>query len=200
MYCRINLFHLLRCSISILPGILLLGLLPVSKGFSQTTLIDLNFQVNALPAGVTSDGTISTSGATGSCTDCSIGRMNIALSGYFQIDVSSTSEVRATMKSSATGVRTVTVKYKIQGQDAYTTAGTIGVPGDGGWYILHDLFPALKSDLPISIRLENAPSGGQFHIHDVLVKSSATALTAAEILAFKIPGQMGEETINSATA
>lgn len=169
-------------------------------GFAQTTLVDFNFQSVTLPAGVTSDGTISTSGSTGSCTDCSLGRINIALSGYLQVEVASTSEVRATMKSSASGVRTVIVKYKYQGQADFTTAGTVPVPGAGGWFDLHTLFPALVSTEPVTIRLENSASGGQFHIHDLLVKSNANAQTAAEITTFKIPGQLGNETINSAAA
>ncbi len=171
-----------------------------NNAMSQTNLVDFNFQVNALPAGVTSDGTISTGGSVGSCTDCSVGRINIALSGFLQMDVESASEVRATMKSSASGVRTVIIKYKYQGQADFTTAGTVSVPGAGGWFDLHTLFPALVTTNPISIRIENSPSGGQFHIHDILVKSNADAQTAAEILAFKIPGQTGNENINSATA
>ena len=171
-----------------------------NTGFSQITLVDFNFQSVTLPAGVTSDGTISTSGSTGSCTDCSLGRINIALSGYLQMELSSASEVRATMKSSATGVRTVIVKYKYQGQADFTTAGTVAVPGAGGWFDLHTLFPALVTTEPVTIRLENSASGGQFHIHDLLVKSNANAQTAAEITVFKIPGQLGNETINSAAA
>ncbi len=180
--------------------VILFGLYTAGTAFAQTTLIDFNFQSATLPAGVTSDGTISTSGTTGSCTDCSVGRINIALSGYLQMELPSTSEVKATMKSSASGVRTVIIKYKLQGQPDFTQAGTVAVPGTGGWFDLHSLFPELVSTEPITIRIENSASGGQFHIHDLLVKSNANALTAAEITAFKIPGQTGNETINSAAA
>jgi pectate lyase len=177
-----------------------LWLFSVQKGFTQETLIDFNFQTATLPAGVTSDGSISTSGSTGSCTDCSLGRINIALSGHLQMEVASASMVRVTMKSSASGVRTVIIKYKYQGQPEFTTAGTVPVPGAGGWFDLHTLFPALVSTDPITIRMENSATGGQFHIHDLLVKSNPDAQTAAEIIAFKIPGQMGNESINNAEA
>ncbi|MCU0387306.1 MAG: hypothetical protein MUE71_01715, partial [Chitinophagaceae bacterium] len=170
------------------------------NSFAQSTLIDFNFQSVTLPPGVTSDGSVSTGGSTGGCTDCSLGRINIALSGFLQMELSSTSVVRAAMKSSASGTRTVTVKYKKEGQADFTNAGTIGVTQNGGWYDLHTIFPVLVSDVPITIRLENAPSGGQFHIHDLFVQSNPNALAAAEILAFKISGQMGNEVINSASA
>ncbi len=172
-------------------------LLHFQPASGQQTLIDFNFQTAVLPAGVSSDGSISTTGSTGSCTDCSIGRINIALSGYLQMELSSASEVRATLKSSASGIRTVSVKYKLTGQADFTTAGTVSVPANGGWYNLHSLFPVLISSEPIIVRLENSPTGGQFHIHDLWVKSHANAQTAAEITAFKLPGQLGVETISS---
>ena len=181
-------------------ALLISGLLSSQTAFAQTTLIDFNFQSTTLPAGVTSDGTISTGGSASPCTECSVGRINIALSGFLQMELSSSSVVKAAMKSSASGTRTVTVKYKKEGQVDFTNAGTIGVTQNGGWYELHAIFPALVSDVPIIIRLENAPSGGQFHIHDLFVQSNPNALAAAEILAFKIPDQLGSEVINSGAA
>jgi pectin methylesterase-like acyl-CoA thioesterase/pectate lyase len=180
--------------------VMMIGLSFSIQAFSQSVLIDYNFQSTPMPAGLSSDGSIGTSSSASPCVECSVGRIAIALSGFFQIDVESTSEVSLNMKSSASGTRNVTVKYKKEGQEAYTTVGSVQVPGAGGRFDLHFLFPDLVSQVPISIRLENAPSGGQFHIHDVFVRSSATALMAAEILSFKIPGQKGTEVINSAAA
>jgi pectin methylesterase-like acyl-CoA thioesterase/pectate lyase len=194
---KLMIHSIWKCTMLPALALVLLAMLPGKTLLAQATLYDFNFQSMTLPEGLTSDGSISTSGAVGTCTDCSLGRINIALSGYFQIEATSTSVVRLTMKSSASGIRSVTVKYKKQGQADFTVAGIVAVPGNGGWYELHNLYPDLISEVPITIRLENAASGGQFHIHDVFVASSATAMTAAEILAFKIPAQLGNETINS---
>ncbi|HMP87027.1 MAG TPA: hypothetical protein PKE63_07095, partial [Lacibacter sp.] len=54
---------------------------------SQVTL-PLNYSFNAapLPTGLTTNGTLNTGGAIGSCTFCTTWRLEIPLSGFLQID------------------------------------------------------------------------------------------------------------------
>jgi hypothetical protein len=110
---------------------------------SQNVLIDFNFTSSTLPDGVTSSGTVSTGGSIGSCTVCSAGRLPLALSGYLQVDVPSVSFFKITAKSAGSSARTLTVKYKIDGTDDYTTAGTISAPQVGGEFLLTTTFPEL---------------------------------------------------------
>ncbi|HMO33450.1 MAG TPA: DUF5018 domain-containing protein [Lacibacter sp.] len=166
---------------------------------SQVTL-PLNYSFNAapLPTGLTTNGTLNTGGAIGSCTFCTTGRLEIPLSGFLQIDAPSLAVLNLNMKSSAASSRTVTVRYKKGGAADYTTAGTVSVPQAGTAFLLATQFSDLVSAGEISVRIENAASGGQFHIHDILVEGGGTASAAAEITAFKLPGQVGNETITSA--
>src|SRR5690606_16446855 len=94
--------------------------------------------------------------------------------------------------------RTVTLKYKLQSDDSYTTLGTISVTQIGGLYALASDFPALIKSDPISIRLENG-TGGEFHIHDIYVEGNSSVSNAAGITSFKSTAQIGEEIINSAS-
>jgi pectate lyase len=170
------------------------------NAMAQTLPLSFNFQAASLPAGLsTVGGTISTAGTIGSCTMCSPGRIEIpASTGVFQIDVPSSSLVSLNMKSSGASARTVTIKYKKTGDPDYTTSGTISVPQVGATFELVALFPALASSGPISIKLENG-TGGIFHIHDILVEGSGTPSAEADILSFKISGQIGNEVINNST-
>lgn len=180
----------------------LLGLvlsLLLQQAFAQSTLLDYRFNSAPLPEGITTDGTLSTSGSINNCTVCSQGRLVLGLGRFVEFDLASTSLFRVTLKSSGSGARTVTVRYKLGGQAGFTTAGTVSAPQAGGWFELTTLFPELISTQPMVIRLENAPSGGEVHLHDVLAMSHGGAATAAEILAFKLPGQIGGELINPAT-
>ncbi len=166
---------------------------------SQTLPISFNFQTATLPAGLSSNGTISTSGAIGSCTVCSPGRINIPVTtGYFQIDVPAVSAANLNMKSSGASARTVTVKYKHTGDADYITDGTVSVPQAGNAFELVTLFPVIAANSTTSIRLENG-TGGDFNIHDIFVNGTASASAEAEITAFTIPGQVGNSTITSAT-
>lgn len=164
-------------------------------------LIDFNFQSTTLPEGVTTSGTVSVGGSVNNCTECTPGRVVIGTGGFLQADVSSCSVFIVKMKSAGGTARTVTVKYKRNSDADYIVAGTVSVVQSGtGVYSLAEIFPDLVSSVPISVRLENAPSGGDFHIHDLYVEGNSGVSTEAEITAFKIPGQTGNEVINNANA
>ncbi|HEY6505702.1 MAG TPA: hypothetical protein VIZ28_17120, partial [Chitinophagaceae bacterium] len=126
--------------LSSLFQIVLLPLLVLSatnlKTNAQTLPLDFNFQTAALPAGLSSNGNISTSGGIGTCTVCSPGRLEVPVSGFFQIDVPATSVVNLNMKSSGASARIVTVKYKLPADPGYTTAGTVSVPQAGNTFEL----------------------------------------------------------------
>ena len=165
---------------------------------AQETLVDFNFQSTELPTGLSTDGTISTGGPINSCTECSIGRLVLDVGGYLQADISSCGAFIVKMKSSGSTARVVTVKYKHSGDVDYSTAGTLSVVQAGtGVYDLVSSFPEIETPGPTSIRLENAPTGGQLHIHDLYIESSSNLFTEAEITAFKLTGQIGDETIDS---
>ena len=173
----------------------------VCLSYAQNVLVDFNFQSASLPSGVTSDGTISTGGPINSCTDCSIGRLVVDAGGYLQADIASCGEFIVKMKSSGSTPRVVTVKYKHSGAADFSIAGTLSVVQAGtGVYNLSSTFPDILSSGNTSIRLENAPSGGQVHIHDLYIESSASQSTEAEIFQFKLPNQVGDEVIDSGTA
>ncbi|OMP30966.1 DUF5018 domain-containing protein [Mangrovimonas sp. DI 80] len=181
-----------------LLSLLVLLLLATEVSYSQETLIDFNFQEPEMPEGITSDGTISTGGPVNNCTECSEGRLVVSTGGYLQADVSSCGVFLVKMKSSGSTPRTVTVKYQHLGSEDYIIAGDVSVVQSGtGLYELTDLFPVLQTPGTTSIRLENAPSGGQVHIHDLYIESSADLFSEADILTFNLPGQVGEEIIDT---
>ncbi|WMI69642.1 DUF5018 domain-containing protein [Mangrovimonas sp. YM274] len=180
-----------------LLSLLVLLLLATQVSYSQEALIDFNFQETDMPEGIISDGTISTGGPVNNCTECSEGRLVVSTGGYLQGDVSSCGVFLVKMKSSGSTPRTVTVKYQHLGSEDYIIAGDVSVVQSGtGLYELTDLFPALQTPGTTSIRLENAPSGGQVHIHDLYIESSADLFSEADILTFNLPGQVGEEIID----
>jgi pectate lyase len=177
--------------------VVLLLIVSAIKTMAQTLPISFNFQSTTLPAGLTTNGTVSTSGGIGTCTVCSPGRLEIPVSGFLQIDVPSVSALNLNMKSSGASARVVTIKYKLAADPTYATAGTISVPQVGGTFELVTLFPVLASPVPVSIRLENG-TGGMFHIHDILVQGAAVSADA-EITAFVLSNQqIGSAVINSA--
>ncbi|MFN4285495.1 MAG: InlB B-repeat-containing protein [Lacibacter sp.] len=167
---------------------------------AQQVTLPLNYSFNTapLPPGLTSNGTLNTGGAIGSCTFCTAGRLEVPLSGFLQIDAPSLSVLHVNMKSSASTARTVTIRYRKGSTGDYTTAGTVSVPQAGTAFQLATQFPELVSAGEISVRIENAATGGQFHIHDIQMEGGGAASSAAEITAFKLPGQVGNEIINSA--
>lgn len=170
---------------------------------ANDVLIDFKFNSATLPVGVTSNGTVSTSGTVGSCTVCSQGRLQLASNtGFMQVDVASVSVFKITAKSSGASARTFTIKYKLGAASEYTTVGTVSVPQAGSEFDLAATFPQLVSMVPISILIENTPSGGEAHIHDLYVEAnSGTPLSSEkEITAFKLTNnQIGEAVIHSET-
>ena len=161
---------------------------------SQTVLFDYHFNTSPLPAGITSDGTLSTT-KTGDGV-CSPGAETVISGGYLQADVSSCSVFTVNMKSTGASSRTVTVKYKKDGDAAYSVATTTLVVQAAASFNFTTLFPALVTSGAISVRIE--PTNGNIQIHDIYILSNNVASSAADITAFKIPGQTGAETINSA--
>ncbi len=181
----------------LLPLLLLcsLQLSFLNQGSAQAVLIDHNFQSNALPSGVTSNGTLNPTKAADGV--CSKGMIQVNNGGqYLQIDLPSCGVLKANMKSTSTSVRTVAIKYKKYGDAAYTTAATNLSIGTAAAFNLTSLYPELVTNAPISVRLE--PISGNIQVHDLYAESNGTLSNQAEISAFKLPGQVGPETINSA--
>ncbi len=173
--------------------ILLFSVVVFSLSLSaQSVLIDHNFQVTALPAGVTSNGAISpTKAADGVCSQ---GMIQINTGQFLQVDIPSCSVFRLHMKSTSSSARLVTVKYRLDGQATYTTLTTNLSVQTAAAFNLHALFPVLVSSVPVSVRIETA---GNIQVHDLYVMSNGSQSAEAEITAFKLNGQIGTETINS---
>jgi pectate lyase len=172
-------------------------ILSLVSGFvasAQTVLFDYHFNTSPLPTGITSDGTLSTTKAADGV--CSQGAETVISGGYLQADVSSCSVFTVNMKSSGAASRTVTVKYKKDGNATYTTATTTLSVQAAASFNFSTLFPDIISSGPVSVRIE--PTNGTIQIHDIYVLSNNTTSNAAEISVFKIAGQTGNEVINSA--
>ncbi|MES2773012.1 MAG: DUF5018 domain-containing protein [Bacteroidota bacterium] len=174
--------------------VMILLLMVSSFGASaQTVLLDYHFNTT-YPAAITSDGTLSTTKAADGV--CSQGATNVISGGYLQVDISSCSLFTINMKSSGASSRTVTVKYKKNGDASFTTATTTLTVQAAASFNFTTLFPAIVSSGAISVRIE--PTNGTIQIHDVYVESNNAISNAAEITAFKLTGQTGLEVINTA--
>ena len=161
---------------------------------AQTVLLDYHFNTTTLPAGVTSDGVISpTKAADGVCSQ---GAIQVNSGGYMQADITSCSVFTVNMKSTGGSARMVTVKYKKDGNATYTTATTTLSVQTAASFNFTTLFPAIVSSGRVSVRIE--PTNGNIQIHDIYALSNNASSNAAEISAFKIAGQTGNEVINSA--
>jgi pectate lyase len=159
---------------------------------AQSVLIDHNFQVTTLPAGVTSNGAISpTKAADGVCSQ---GMIQINTGQFLQVDIPSCSVFRLHMKSTSSSARLVTVKYKLDGQSTYTTLTTNLSVQTAAAFNLQTLFPVLISSIPVTVLIETA---GNIQVHDLYVMSNGSQSAEAEVTAFKLNGQIGNETINS---
>ena len=112
-----------------------------------------------------------------------------------QVDVTSVGAFRVNMKSTSSGARTVTVKYKKDGAAAFTTANSTLSVSTAASFNFTTLYPEMVSSGPVSVRIEAA---GNIQIHDLYVEGSGTVSNAAEYTEFKLPDQIGSETINSA--
>lgn len=161
---------------------------------AQTVLFDYHFNTAPLPAGITSDGTLSTTKtADGVCTQ---GAVTVLSLGYLQVDVSSCSVFTVNMKSSGASSRMVTVKYKKPGEPAFTTLTTTLAVQAAASFNFTTLYPVIATSGGLTVRIE--PTNGNIQIHDLYVLSQNAQSPSAEITAFKIPGQTGNEVINSA--
>lgn len=161
---------------------------------AQSILLDHHFNITSLPSGVTSDGIISPTKAADGV--CSKGMIQVNSGGFLQADITSCSLFTVNMKSTSSSTRLLTVKYKKDGELAYTTVTTTLPVALAASFNFTTLYPAIVSTIPISVRIE--PTNGNIQIHDLYVESGATQSADAEITAFKLPAQTGTEIINSA--
>ena len=174
---------------------LVLAMLTLTS-YAQTVLFDYHFSTSPLPAAITytAGGALSTTKAGD--VNCSTGAVTIPIGGSMSIDVASCSIFRVNMKSSASGARVVTVSYKLQSDPTFTVLTPTQSVVTGS-YNFQTLYPAIVSSSPITVKIENAATGGVLQIHDLYVESSSVVSNAAEITAFALPNQIGNATINS---
>ncbi|MBL7813368.1 MAG: DUF5018 domain-containing protein [Saprospiraceae bacterium] len=165
---------------------------------AQTVLFNYNFQ-SALPSGITANyngGSLSTTKTADGV--CSTGAATINAGGNLQVSIASCNVFRVNMKSTGSGARTVTVKYKLQTDVDFTTLTTSLSVQAAASFDFHTLYPSIVSTAPITVSIE--PTSGNIQIHDLYVESNNGASNAAEITAFSIPNQLGNAVINSAAA
>jgi pectate lyase len=176
-------------------GLLFLLLLTFSATqlSAQTILFDYHFTDNALPAGITSSGVINPTKAADGV--CSKGMIQVNSGGYIQVELSSCNVMTVNMKSTSTSTRLLTVKYKKDGEATFTTVSTTLAVSIAASYNLTTLYPAMVSSVPVIIRIE--PTNGNIQVHDLYAAAATVQSDAAEITAFKVPGQIGSEVINS---
>lgn len=157
-----------------------------------------NFQQNALPTGLTSNGTLSPTKAADGV--CSKGMVQInAATQYLDVNLPSCSVFKVNMKSTSTSTRTVTVSYSTNGGTSFQAiASPLSVLAAAEFDLTSlPAFQALKSANSIIIRL--AATSGNTQIHDLFVEAAAVTISSdVEVTAFKLPGQVGAEVINYA--
>ena len=164
--------------------------------FGADPLINFNFQNTDLASkGIATDGTLSTSKAGDAV--CSTGAVSILVGQSLDVSLPSCEVFKVRMKSSGGSSRTVTVRYKKGGASAYTIASSSVTFSAGQEFNLTSLFPELKTAGPIIISI--LASSGTSQIHDLYVEGSSALSNAAEISNFDLPGQLGNETIASAS-
>lgn len=164
--------------------------------FAADVLINFNFQSTDLASkGITTDGALSTSKAGDAV--CSAGAVSILVGQSLEVSLPSCEVFKVRMKSSGGSSRTVTIRYKKGGATTYTVASTAVSFSLGQEFNLTNLFPELKSAGPIIISI--LASSGTSQIHDLYVEASSALSDAAEISNFDLPGQLGNEVINSAS-
>jgi pectate lyase len=163
------------------------------KTNAQIVLINEHFQSVTIHPSITSDGVVSpTKAADGVCSQ---GMIQVNSGGYLQVDVTNCATFIVNMKSTGASARAVTVKYKKQGDAVFTVATTTLSVQLAAAFNFHTLFPDIITAAPITVRIE--PTNGNIQIHDLVVTGGSTLSNAAEITAFKLPNQIGNEVINS---
>jgi len=147
-----------------------------SKAQAQTVLFDFNFQSTTLPAGVTSDGAISPTKAADGV--CSMGMIQVNSGGYMQVVAASCSVFAVNMKSTGASARSVTVKYKKDGDAVFTTLTPALSVQAAASFNLTTLYPVLVTSAPITVRIE--PTNGNIQIHDLYVTGNSAVSSAAD--------------------
>jgi pectate lyase len=162
---------------------------------AQDTLYNFNFQ-SPLPAGITSTGTLNPTKAADGV--CSKGMVQINSGQYLQVELSSCSYLSVNMKSTGSA-RTIRISVKKEDEAVYTQLQPALTVHLAQAFVLTNIFPALISQSAITVRIE-APSAGtnNTQIHDLLAVSSAAPIPGAEIIDFRLPGQIGNTVITSA--
>ncbi|WP_207491899.1 DUF5018 domain-containing protein [Aridibaculum aurantiacum] len=182
---------------SILPklmGILICISISALPAFSQTVLFNTAFNTNSLPAGITTNGALSPTKAQDGI--CSQGMVQVNAGQFMQVELSSCSMLMVNMKSTSSSARTVTIRYKKDGDTDFSVATTTLSVSTAQSFNLTTLYPVLQSTVPITVRIE--PVSGNIQIHDLVAHASTTLSTEANITSFKLPGQIGNEVINAA--
>ncbi|RKD20389.1 hypothetical protein BCY91_01875 [Pelobium manganitolerans] len=160
---------------------------------AQTTLINTQFTESALPAFVSSDGTINTTKAADGI--CSKGMIQVNKGQFIELDVASCSSLIMNMKStSENSARTVNVKYKIGTVTDYNNVAMPLTVQLAASFNLTDIYPELISSENISIRLE--PANGNIQVHDLVLLSKGLSSGNA-ITSFKMNGQVGDELVDA---
>ncbi len=160
---------------------------------AQTNLINTKFDTTVLPSFVSSDGIISaTKSADGICSK---GMIQVNSGQYIQVDVASCSSFVINMKSTSGSyaARNVNIKYKKNSDADYTILTSLSVTSPQS-FDLTNTFTALTTSEAISVVLE--PTNGNIAIHDMVLVSNGLSSEAA-ITSFKMPGQVGNEIINT---
>jgi pectate lyase len=176
-------------------GMLMVGLSTFTMQ-AQNVLIDFNFQSATLPNGVTSVyNTFSASKAADGVCSTGMIQLNGGTPQFLQVDIPSCSVFDLNMKSTSTSTRTMTVKVKHDGESDYTVLSPDLSVTLAETFHLATLYPQIVASGPVSIRIE--PKSGNVQVHDLYVEGNASASSAAEITAFKLSSQIGDEIINS---
>lgn len=170
-------------------------LFSVTDSFGQDTLYNVNFQTT-LPPGITTTGSLQPTKAADGV--CSKGMVQINSGQYLQVELSSCSYLSVNMKSTGSA-RTIRISVKKEDEAVYTQLNPALTVHLAQTFVLTNLFPALVSQSALSVRIE-APSVGtnNTQIHDLIAVASAAPVPGAEILGFRLPGQMGDAVISSA--
>jgi pectate lyase len=126
-----------------------------------------------------------------------MGMVQVGPGQFLQVGVPSCGIFKLNMKSSGPSVRLLTIKYKKNGNDDFVVATTSLSVQAAATFDLTALFPDIIFNGSDSIRIESP--GGNTQIHDLYVEASNEISNEAEISAFKIPGQVGNEIITSAS-
>ncbi|MGV3545830.1 MAG: DUF5018 domain-containing protein, partial [Pedobacter sp.] len=161
-----------------------------------------DFQLAALPSGLASNGTLSpTKAADGVCSKGMVQINGGSSAQYLEVSLPSCSVFKVNMKSTSTSTRTVTVSYSTNGGTSFQNISTLLSVSTAAEFDLtsQTAFQALKNAGAIIVRL--TATSGNTQIHDLFVEGSSASpviSSETEVSVFKLPGQVGNETISYA--